>query len=584
MFKVGQQVSVYKVNEILRATESQSCCLTEDPFFHSSVLLIVRPLSFVKNKQQRKELLSQLEILATQLESPSIAPVLDSGCEGDYFYYTTDYNYQDSLLERIAGGLSSEEILKIIHDLGGALRHATTRGIAHGKLELNDIYFGDDGQAVIADFGIEYCFKCFTESQDLKWLENQALQDLGKFQLQLLRPSELDNSGRELELLSGIENEQLRKLTERFFSEKPDRYQSFSELIEALDALIEKPPLENRPIVQHKSLKASDDTELTDQQREKVLAHIRKLILEKNHYKDLFDEAFVKQHELAEQLKQSLLKVEKFDQLQLMAPDIPVAYNRKKIIAWVFAGFAMGIVLSGGYRYSLEKNSYALQAQSKTAATGMVEVPSNPRIMTDVQPILKKEALVVDEPKGINIAPDAEIAPSSEPLTKSVKKTPVIAVDSQQWWPEGQEFETAMIPPKGLSNDKSVSRGISYDEHKEILHNLIAWAGSWADQNQKAYLSHYSEQYCPEPGRSRKSWLETRKVRLLRPDWIKVDIQDVSMRRVAVDQVQIKFRQKYDSNTYQDEIWKSINMVNENGKWLILMERSLGKVDLLASQ
>ena len=579
MFKVGQQISVYKVNEILSETESQFCCLTEDPFFHSTILLIVHPLSFVENKQQRKELLTQLETLVTQLESPSIAPVFDSDCEGDYFYYTTNYNYQDSLSKRIAAGLSSEDILKIIHDLGCALSYAVTRGIVHGKLDVDDIYFGDDGQAVIAGFGIRYCLKCFTESQDLKWSENQALQDLGQLLLLLLRPSEQDNSGRELELLSGIENEQLRKVTERFFSEKPDRYQSFSELIDALDALLEKPPIEKRPIVQHKSLQAGDDIELTGQQREKVLAHVRKLISEKKYYKDLLDEALVKQHELSEQLKQSLLDVEKSAQLQLMAPDMPVAYNRKKIIAWVFAGIAVGLAFYGGYRYSMGQNGHALQAQSKIVEAGIVEVPSNTRIMADVQPVLKKRVVVVDEPKSVNIAPDSNIETPPDPLMKSVKKTPVIAARSQQWWPEGHEFETAVIPPKTLSNDKSGSCRISPDEHKEILHTLTAWADAWTDQNQKAYLSHYSGQYRPELGGSRKSWLETRKIRLLRPDWIKVDIQDVSMRRVAADQVQIKFRQKYESNIYRDEIWKSINMVNENGKWLILMERSLGKVD-----
>ena len=584
MFKVGQQVSVYKVNEILSETESQFCCLTDDPFFHSSILLIVHPLSFVENKQQRKELLTQLETLVTQLESPSIAPVFDSDCDGDCFYYTTNYNYQDSLFKRIAAGLSSEDILKIIHDLGCALNYAVTRGIAHGKLEVNDIYFGDDGQAVIAGFGIRYCLKCFTESQELKWSENQALQDLGQLLLLLLRPSEQDNSGRELELLSGIENKQLRKVTERFFSEKPDHYQSFSELIEALDALLEKPPIEKRPIVQHKSLQASDDIELTGQQREKVLAHVRKLISEKKHYKDLLDEALAKQHELSEQLKQSSLNVEKCAQIQLIAPDIPVADNRKKIIAWVFAGLAMVFVFSGGYRYFLGQNSHALQAQSKIVEAGIVELPSNTRIMADVKPVLKKRVVVVDEPKSVKIAPDSDIGTPPEPLMKLVKKTPVIAAHSQQWWPEGQEFETAVIPPKALFNDKSVSRGISQDEHKDILSNLTAWADAWTDQNQKAYLSHYSGQYRPELGESRKSWLETRRVRILRPDWIKVDIQEVSMRRVAADQVQIKFRQKYDSNTYRDEIWKSINMLNENGKWLILMERSLGKVDLLASR
>ncbi|MFK5925172.1 MAG: hypothetical protein QM483_00950 [Desulfuromusa sp.] len=593
MLKEGQQVSVYKVKEIIGETATHVCCLTEDPFFHSVVLLKVYPIDFLQDEQLQKKMVMELEKLVTQLENPSIAPVFDSGYEGRYFYYTTNYNYQAPLLEHVATGLSSEKILKIVHDLGCAIEHAIEQGLGHGTLGIHDLYLGDDGRAVIADFGIEYCFKCFLEDQELKWSEDQALQDLGRFHLQLLRPSSTDNSGRELEILSGIENEQLRKVTERFFTEKSDRYQSFSELIDALDPLIEKPPVETRPMVQRKSLAVRSETGITDQQREQVLPHVRQLISEKNHYKSLLDEALLKQNKIADQLKQTLLELEQSTQLQLMAPDVPISGNRKKIVGWALAGFAIGAILSGSYSYSLQQKNFipktpdnGVETQSVKVQPQLSELRSLPLIVE--QPVLTKASLVVDEVSNLNIAPNPEKEIPPEPLKKGSQQTPVIVEESQQWWPAGQEFSAAITVEKTrkeiTAGEDFVPRGISRDESEDLSQNLSHWINSWMTQDSAAYFSHYSHHYRPELGKSRKSWLETRKARLQRPDWIKVNIQEIKMRRLAENRVQVKFRQNYHSNFYQDQIWKSLNLVNENGTWQIITERSLGKVDLVASR
>ncbi|MDX2496049.1 MAG: hypothetical protein QNK27_13890 [Desulfuromusa sp.] len=598
MLEPGKQISVYKIKEILSEEATHVCCLTDDPFFHSAVLLKVYQTDFLVDQQQREQLVAQLEKLLL-LEHPSIAPVFDSGFEGQYFYYTTNYNYDASLVDRTAASLSSEEILKIVRDLGGALEYSVDCGVRHGHLKYDDIYFGDETQVVIADFGIDHCFKCFMENQESEWSEQQAIEDLGRLQLQLLRPSDMDNRGRELDHLSGIENEKLKKLTERFFTEKEDRYRSFSELIDTLDSIIKAPPVETRPMVQQKSIQVATDNGITQQQREQVLPHVRQLIAEKNQYKTLLDEALLGQNKIESQLQQTLLELEQLSQPQLTAPVGYAPENRRKVATWVLGGFLLGVILSGSYGYTLQQKNLNPVIAEHRVETPLAKVAVEPPELSRVAAVVKettliKTPMISNEPLSEENIPVPGIKKAQELASQQIEQQeqiPVIAEQPlQQWWPAGGEFSAAVTesepevfvatsPPDG-----SVVTSLSEAEQEEIFGYLLSWVDSWSEQKSAAYFSHYSEQYRPELEKSREEWLTLRTVRLQGPDWIKIKIQDVTMYRRANNQVQVKFQQTYRSDNYHDKIMKSLNFVIENGEWKILTERSLGGIALLADK
>ncbi len=581
MLDLGQQISVYKIKEILSEKATHTCCLTKDPFFHSSVLLKIYPVNFLKNEQQRKYFETQLEKVLL-LEHSSIAPIFDSGFEGEYFYYTTNYNYSDPLLAQTKKGLSSEKALKIVRELGSALKYAVERGLRFDGLVIDDIYFGDDDKVVITDFGIEYIFKCFTENQEPEWSEELALRDLGRFQLQLLRPSNKDNWGREFEIISGIENQELQKLTERFFVENQDRYQSFSELIDAIDVVLEQPPVETRPMVQHKSMAVSSDVGITDQQRGQVLPHVRQLISEKNLYKNLLDEAQLDQNKIKDQLKEALLKLDQFTQPQLTAPENRTSINRNKVAAWIFVGFAFGVIFTGSYGYSLQ------QKKIQRLAQGTIVEKQIDKVQTEVT-ILNGSTGIVDKSAADKIPLFIDELVSEEmhiPSMLNNKNIPVIVEQEQPWLPLGQEFFNAEalvseVVDQGMEADKDV---LAAADREDLLNILFSWADAWSQQNSGVYFSHYSEQYRPELGTSRQDWLGARRSRLQRPAWINVQIENIRVRQLAVNRAQIKFMQDYRSDFYQDQIWKSLNLIKENGMWKIITERSLGRVEVVAKK
>ncbi len=593
MFKKGDQVSVYEIKKVISEDETHLCCLTEDPFFHCPVLLKIYPLADLPEDRSYKDLEKHLEGLFL-LEHPSIAPVLDSGFEEDYFYYTTDYHDQQYLVERTVAGISAEAVLAVVRDLARALSYAASRDVYHGTLSTAKIHYGDKGQLVIADFGVELYLSAFKSGETVGWTEEQALEDLGQLQLQLLRPSNMDHSGREAEIIAGIENEELKSLTQRFFSSGSDRYLSFSELLEALAPLLDTPPVETRPTCQNRALENCDENGISLQQRELVLPHVRKLVSEKNSYKAQLEEALLQQHEIAEELQRTREGLEQATRQQIEAPEQKTSQFKGRAACWLVGGFALGVVLSASLGFTRQQQDLSASpavtsAVEKCAASVRPAVVAEPEPPVTTDKELEKKRGSGDKMISVTKAQSAEeggVAEPKSPVASPVSPEPlvVVAEKAQQWWPAGHEFSAA-APLTVVPDPRSaVANELSSVEKEKIYNQLTVWAESWSEQNLTEYFSCYSQQYRPPGGKSRTEWQQNRLSRILRPEWIKVELQGIRMRRVADSRVQVKFQQKYSSSTYQDQIWKSINLVREGSDWKIITERSLGRVDLVASR
>lgn len=110
----------------------------------------------------------------------------------------------------------------------------------------------------------------------------------------------------------------------------------------------------------------------------------------------------------------------------------------------------------------------------------------------------------------------------------------------------------------------------------EILQTITNWATSWSAQNVPAYLDFYTAVYSPDPASvSHKQWAWGRQQRLSKPSFIKVTISDISLAEAGDGNVRSVFRQKYQSDTYQDDVYKTLTLTQENGLWKILAETTL---------
>ena len=138
----------------------------------------------------------------------------------------------------------------------------------------------------------------------------------------------------------------------------------------------------------------------------------------------------------------------------------------------------------------------------------------------------------------------------------------------------------AEIPPGGASDSSEVSPDPQPDlpppppPLEEVEPTLHEWAASWADQRVDDYLAHYAAEFSPPQGRSRADWEANRHDRIGRPEWIRVTLGAVENSSAEDGRAIATFEQTYESPNYEDRVQKTVEMVWEDGRWMILSETS----------
>jgi Tfp pilus assembly protein PilF len=94
--------------------------------------------------------------IAARLTHPHILPLHDSGAAGECLYYVMPFVSGESLRDRIArsGSLSLQDALHLLRDVARALAYAHREGIVHRDIKPGNILLNQDGDALVADFGI----------------------------------------------------------------------------------------------------------------------------------------------------------------------------------------------------------------------------------------------------------------------------------------------------------------------------------------------------------------------------------------------------------------------------------------------
>jgi len=120
------------------------------------VVLKVFDAAYFTSDQQSKNFLQEIERIR-QVKHSSIIPILDLGVEQGKPYVVREYLASNSLRHRLdhqsPQRLSLQEALTIIFQVGQVLSYAHQRGILHGNLKPENIFFNSDGKMLLSDFG-----------------------------------------------------------------------------------------------------------------------------------------------------------------------------------------------------------------------------------------------------------------------------------------------------------------------------------------------------------------------------------------------------------------------------------------------
>lgn len=109
---------------------------------------------------------------------------------------------------------------------------------------------------------------------------------------------------------------------------------------------------------------------------------------------------------------------------------------------------------------------------------------------------------------------------------------------------------------------------------RAVTRRLRDWASAWSEQAVADYIDAYAADYSPE-GLNRAQWEDQRRRRIQRPDWIQVELDRIEVWDTGPETATAIVRQHYDADSYADVTLKSLQMVLENGRWVISGEQTL---------
>lgn len=241
-------------------------------------------------------------------------------------------------------------------------------------------------------------------------------------------------------------------------------------------------------------------------------------------------------------------------------PELPEAYNNLAVLQ-AAAGDFDGAV-------STLKEALATNASYQTAYNNLT------RIFAQLASEAYSRALEVDSP------PEREHVDLQMLATLSVPPPALAPVETEQVAAQ----TTEPLPAAGgsvESEDLEVaeigepSAAVAPDEAGADSAGLVErWARAWSEQRVDDYLAFYAAGFLPDNGMSRVDWERSRRERIDAPEFIKVEVAILDSFSESPDREKVTFLQAYESNTYSDQVTKTLTLVREGAGWKILEEKS----------
>jgi len=133
----------------------------------------------------------------------------------------------------------------------------------------------------------------------------------------------------------------------------------------------------------------------------------------------------------------------------------------------------------------------------------------------------------------------------------------------------------ALGEPAPAPHPEPVVSGLSSTDSQAVLRVVNAWVTDWAAQDVNGYLSHYAANFKPDGDMSYSQWQQQRRIRLTRPTSIRIKISTPVVLPGVAGSAQVKFVQRYRSNTYNGNTRKRLTLVKTRQGWKITREKIL---------
>jgi len=162
----GDTLGRYLIVRRLGRGATATVYLASDPKHHRDVAVkVLHPALAEAVGSERFH--REIEIAAT-LHHPHILPLFESGAEDGLLFFVMPHVEGESLRDRLQGGrLPADQALRIAREVAGALDYSHRHGVVHRDIKPENILI-QDGQAIVADFGIARAIDAAGDGQGLR--------------------------------------------------------------------------------------------------------------------------------------------------------------------------------------------------------------------------------------------------------------------------------------------------------------------------------------------------------------------------------------------------------------------------------
>ena len=155
---IGKQVGNYHILAEINSGSFGSVYRGKHIIFEDDPVVAIKLLhASLHTQQERTEFIKEAQLLK-KLRHPYILRILDAGFQENMPYLVTEYAAGGSLRDRLrkynGQSLPVEEAVAILTQIGQALHYANQQHIVHRDLKPENILFNNQGEALLADFGI----------------------------------------------------------------------------------------------------------------------------------------------------------------------------------------------------------------------------------------------------------------------------------------------------------------------------------------------------------------------------------------------------------------------------------------------
>jgi serine/threonine protein kinase/cytochrome c-type biogenesis protein CcmH/NrfG len=161
-YLVGRQIGNYCLEAYIDNGSYGSVYRARHHIFSEDPPVALKLMHAYLDAAEDQELFFQEARLLRRLKHPAILPVIDVGFDHGRPYLVTAYavggSLRDLLRQRNGQPLSLSEALRILLSIGQALSHAHRQNVFHRDLKPENILFNEQGEALLADFGIALSF------------------------------------------------------------------------------------------------------------------------------------------------------------------------------------------------------------------------------------------------------------------------------------------------------------------------------------------------------------------------------------------------------------------------------------------